>query len=113
MTATVPEGDINPCGSAVATIVSIISVPTAKSLKEDRPIACILVRVRIPTTGEDHDVESSFRTAKTVGSAPESTSALTKLNTASNVEKTVPPFVNDQNLFTSFPTSKPDAAMAG
>ena len=56
--------------------------PAAKSLNEVRPVAWMLVAVRVPRVGDVHAPPLNFCTMKLAGLAPASTSEATKLSVA-------------------------------
>jgi hypothetical protein len=74
---------IVPFAPALATIVcEAVFSPTAKSLNDVMPVACVLVAVRVPTVGALHTPLSSLRTANAAVLEPGSMSAATKLSVA-------------------------------
>src|SRR5205809_7484386 len=92
-TGVAPGGEMLPLGPAEAVIVQVLSSPTAKSLNEPSPVAWMLVAVMAPVLAVIQFGASYLTTAKFVGSAPESTSAATKLSVMSYVVNTTPEFV--------------------
>lgn len=110
-TATAPEGAIDPPAPAEAVIVWLTGSPTAKSLNDVMPVACVLVAVRVPVAGADQFGASYFRTTKLLKSAPPSRSPAAKLNTASAVVNVVPEFVSVHWRLTLLLASMPEVAI--
>ena len=78
-TITAPLGLMVPCVPAVAVIVRWMRSPISKSLNAVRPVAWVLVAVRVPVVVWAQFGELNLSTTKLLGSAPASRSVETKL----------------------------------
>ena len=80
---------MEPFAPAVAVMVHLGPSPTTKSLNEVKPVAWVLVEVRMPVVGDDQPPEYFF-TTKYAGMTPASTSVGAKPNVAAQLSKPTP-----------------------